>query len=218
MNKLYADPLQSHSSKPFRLGPIKTSKREIIDIAKGWGALSFAFALIYSGIHLLGGRSFTNIISLEFLILFLVSLFTAGLGFLLHELAHKFVAQHYGCAAEFRAFDQMLYMAVGLAAVIGFIFAAPGAVMIVGNVTRRENGIISAAGPLTNYVLAGLFFGISSLGGFWSIFSVGFFINIWLGLFNMIPFGNFDGRKIYQWNMPVWIAMVAFGIALMVVL
>ena len=112
----------------------------------------------------------------------------------------------------------MLYMAVGLAAVIGFIFAAPGAVMIVGNVTRRENGIISAAGPLTNYVLAGLFFGISSLGGFWSIFSVGFFINIWLGLFNMIPFGNFDGRKIYQWNMPVWIAMVAFGIALMVVL
>ena len=80
-----------------------------------------------------------------------------GLGFLLHQLAHKFVAQKYGCVAEFRAFDQMLYLAVGLAFFVGFIFAAPGAVMIRGYVDRRKNGIISIAGPAVNIMLAVIF-------------------------------------------------------------
>ena len=209
---MYHDPLQMHKARPIKLGPIKTSKREVIDIAKGWGALSFAFTLLYSGTYLLGGRSFFNILTPTFLILFLISALTAGLGFLLHELAHKFVAQHYGCNAEFRAFDQMLYLAVGLAAVIGWIFAAPGAVMIVGNVTRKENGIISAAGPITNFILAVIFLAISKA---LPIFAIGVFINIWLGLFNMIPFGNFDGKKIWNWQPSVWIGMVAIGVSLM---
>ena len=76
---------------------------------------------------------------------------------MLHELAHKFVAQKYGCVAEFRAFDQMLMLALGLAVLIGVIFAAPGAVMISGMVTRKENGYISVAGPLTNYILGVIF-------------------------------------------------------------
>ncbi len=209
---MYHDPLQLHKTKTIKIGPIKTSNREIIDIAKGWGALSFAFTLLYSGTYLLGGRSFINILTPSFLLLFLVSAFTAGLGFLLHELAHKFVAQHYGCNAEFRAFDQMLYLAVGLAAVIGWIFAAPGAVMIVGNVTRKENGIISAAGPATNFILAPIFLAISQVA---PIFTIGVYINIWLGLFNMLPFGNFDGKKIWNWKPAVWIAMVAIGVFLM---
>ena len=95
--------------------------------------------------------------------MFLISLFTAGIGFLLHELAHKFVAQYYGCEAEFRSMDQMLYFAVGLSLFVGILFAAPGAVMIAGGVTRKENGIISVAGPLTNYVLAGIFYLISTV-------------------------------------------------------
>ena len=54
------------------------------------------------------------------LIILLASLFTAGLGFLLHEMGHKIAAQHYGCEAEFRSDDSMLYLAVGMAFVIGF--------------------------------------------------------------------------------------------------
>jgi Zn-dependent protease len=147
--------------------------------------------------------------------LFLISLFTAGIGFVFHELAHKFVAQHYGCVAEFRAFNQMLYLALGLAAVIGFIFAAPGAVMISGRVTLRENGKISLAGPLTNFVLAIVFLGLSFKA---PILFVGFFINTWLGLFNLLPFGNFDGKKILDWHRYVWLGMVLVGIALLWVL
>ena len=203
-------------NKAIKIGKISTSKTELIDISKAWLIISLAFAFVFSGISLLNGKIF-GIFSAEFLIFFILSLFTAGLGFLLHELGHKFAAQHYGCVAEFRAFDQMLYLALGLAVLVGFIFAAPGAVFISGQITRKENGIVSAAGPLVNFVLATLFFvlGIfyTNLGGISQLFlSVGWQINLWLGLFNMIPFGNFDGVKIFRWNPYLWGGMVAFGV------
>lgn len=187
---------------------------ELVDISKAWLALSFAFAIVFGGFSLSSGN-IAGIFSVSFVKYFLIAVMTAGLGFLLHELSHKFVAQHYGCAAEFRAFDQMLYFAVGLALAVGFIFAAPGAVMISGMITRRENGIVSAAGPLMNYCLGLIFlwlaltFSTSPTLGL--ALAVGFKINMVLGLFNMIPFGNFDGIKIFHWNIPIWIGMVAFG-------
>tara|TARA_Y100000310_G_C20650620_1_gene799220 strand:+ start:979 stop:1635 length:657 start_codon:yes stop_codon:yes gene_type:complete len=199
----------------IKLGRIKTSRIELIDITKAWLALSLAFAFVYSGASLVRGN-FSTLFSVNFLVMFVISLFTAGIGFLLHELAHKFVAQKYGCVAEFRAFDQMLYIAVGLALFVGFIFAAPGAVMISGMVTRKENGVISLAGPLTNYVLGigfflmMIFLPTSSILSF--IGGIGFFINMWLGLFNLIPFGNFDGIKIFRWQPIIWGLMVAFGV------
>src|SRR3989344_3864754 len=195
----------------IKIGNIKTSKMELIDITKSWLAISLAFAFVYSGISLFKGID--GLFSLSFLVMLGLSGLTAGIGFLFHELAHKFVAQRYGCAAEFRSFDQMLYVAVGLAFLVGFIFAAPGAVMISGMITRKENGIISLAGPLTNYVLAMIFLALLfTFPQFSLLFGTGFGINMWLGLFNLIPFGNFDGIKIFQWNIIVWSAMVAFGV------
>lgn len=204
--------------RAIKLGRIRTSSVELVDITKAWLALSFAFAVVFGGFSLFSGKIY-GIFSLTFVKYFIMALLTAGLGFLLHELAHKFVGQRYGCVAEFRAFDQMIYLAVGLALAIGFIFAAPGAVMLSGMITRRENGIISAAGPLTNYVLGLLFLGLmfvfSSNATLQLAFAIGFQVNMWLGLFNMIPFGNFDGIKIFHWSVPVWTAMVAFGVFFM---
>ncbi len=198
-------------NKIIKFWKINTSTFELKDIVKAWLVLSLAFAFVLSGVKLLS-PNFTQIFSYRFLFIFLISLFTAGIGFLFHELGHKFVAQKYGCVAEFRAFDQMLMLALGLAAIVGFIFAAPGAVMISGRITRRENGIISAAGPLVNFVLGIVFLFLGYLFPAYTMaFSIGFTINFWLGLFNMIPFGNFDGIKIFQWNPYVWTAMVAFG-------
>ena len=146
--------------KTIQIWKLKTSKTELVDILKAWLVLSLAFALVFGGITLFKGN-LGSVFSSSFIVLFIVSLMTAGVGFLFHELAHKFLAQHYGCTAEFRAFNQMLYLALGLAAVTGFIFAAPGAVMIAGRVTLRENGKISLAGPLTNFILAFVFLGLS---------------------------------------------------------
>ncbi len=206
------------SNDPLQFGFLRTSRTELRDIAKAWIIISLAFAFIFSGASLLGG-GIGKVTSVQFVVIFGISLFTAGLGFLLHELAHKLVAQRYGCLAEFRAFDQMLYLALGLAVFVGFLFAAPGAVMIAGQVTRQENGKISVAGPLTNYILALIFLGVNFfIPAFSSFTRVGFSINLWLGLFNMIPVWNLDGKKIFLWSKAVWGAMVAVGIAGMVLL
>ena len=101
----------------------------------------------------------------------------------------------------------------------GFIFAAPGAVMIAGKVTRRKNGMISAAGPAVNLVLSLIFLGIFfmpapdfvKLGAYY-----GFIVNAWLALFNMIPFWLFDGRKIWEWSRPVYFSITAIAVIFMV--
>ena len=197
-------------NKTIKIGNIRTSQAELLDIAKAWVAISLAFAFVYANVTLFSGAS--GIFSQRFLMVFGISLITAGIGFLFHELAHKLVAQRYGCVAEFRSFDQMLYLAVGLAFLVGFIFAAPGAVMISGMITRKENGVISLAGPLTNYVLAMIFLALLFFYPPLSmIFQTGFFINLWLGLFNMIPFGPLDGTKVFSWNKAVWAIVFFFS-------
>jgi Zn-dependent protease len=43
-------------------------------------------------------------------------------------------------------------------------------------------------------------------------------INITLALFNMIPFGIFDGRKVWDWNKPVYLGMVIAALVLLYLL
>lgn len=178
----------------MRIGSILTSKTEIKDLLKAWIAISLAFAIVL-------GRGFTG--NIFYALAF--SALTAGIGFLLHELAHKFTAQHYGCFAEFRANDQMLILAV-LISFFNIVFAAPGAVYIAGQTNYRRNGIIALAGPLTNIVLAIIFYA-SSLYYPLNILKFGAMINVWLGLFNIIPIANFDGRKIWIWNRRYYVGL-----------
>lgn len=187
---------------------MKTSKEEIIDILKAWVVISVVFAIIQGT-----GSIFSN----EFLDNFLISALTVGVGFLLHELAHKILAQKYGAIAEFRAFNPMLLFALVLAFLRSpIIFAAPGAVMIHGgNINIKKYGKISLVGPLTNLVLAVIFLIIQELysGPIISkISDYGFIINTWLALFNMIPVWEFDGRKIFAWSKLVWFAVVIIGL------
>ena len=195
-----------HQRNSISLGPIATSRDELIALTKAWAAISFAFAILLSG----------SVFSPGFLFLFAVSGFTVGLGFIFHEVAHKLVAQRFGCSAEFRSFDSMLLFAV-LMSFFGFLFAAPGAVMISGPVGRARNGKISAAGPLTNILLAALF-GVLAITqtnpGIRAFASYGMQINSWLALFNMIPFWNFDGKKVLEWSKPLYFIIVGISVLL----
>lgn len=51
----------------------------------------------------------------SFLGAFLIALFTAGAGFVLYELAQKVAAESFGVSAGFKAFDNMLFLAVLIA-------------------------------------------------------------------------------------------------------
>jgi len=138
-----------------------------------------------------------------------------GIGFIFHEMGHKLVAQHYGCFAEFRSDDRMLIFAI-LLSFLGFIIAAPGAVIINGPVGRKRNGIISATGPAVNLALAVIFLICIFIFGKNMLFDYGFRINSILGVFNLIPFGIFDGSKVLRWDKRVYGGLVIIGITLMI--
>lgn len=178
---------------------IRFSKTEIIHILCSLAAITAAFAIAYQINIFLG-------------------ILTLGLGFLLHELSHKAVAQHYKCFAEFRADFRMLLFTV-LISFMGIVFAAPGAVVILGRpgMKRKEFGRIAAAGPLANIFLALVFLGLFLSGVPWlkALSVTGFMINSWLALFNMLPFGMFDGRKVFHWNRAVFFTMLFSSIGLM---
>ncbi len=191
---------------------MKFSKQEKKDLLFAWVLLSIAFAILLSGVSF----SFSN-----FILAIIISFFTAGLGFLLHELMHKKIAQGYGLFAEFRASYRMLFLAI-LFSFFGFIIAAPGAVMIRGRVTEEKNGKISLAGPATNVLLAVFFlipfviFNPSPETFFFLFFSYGLLINSLLAAFNLIPVGNFDGRKVLRWNKPVYFTTLAIALSLFI--
>ncbi len=179
---------------------------EIKDILISWLTISLAFAILLS-------RDFLNLMT--FIYAFPLALVTVGTGFVLHEMAHRVVATHFGKKAEFRAWKFGLIFAI-LSAFLGFIFAAPGAVYIFGNVTRKQSGMISVAGPLTNIAVA-IFFGLIAMANLLDIVRVaglmGFQINMFLAMFNMIPFGPLDGKKVFLWSKTAWVITFAMSFA-----
>lgn len=81
---------------------------------------------------------------------------------------------------------------------------------------RRDMALVAAAGPVTNFILAVLFmvlFLITALvykhhqGGtvytfFYNMFQAGVFINLLLGIFNLIPIPPMDGSKLLAMALP----------------
>ncbi|MFW5974134.1 MAG: metalloprotease [Natrialbaceae archaeon] len=184
------------------------SERELFDLAIAWITLSVAFALLLN--PPVSGRFSIG----AFLAMAVLSFVTVGVGFLAHELAHKVVAIHYGQVAEFRADYKMLFLAI-MSALVGFLFAAPGAVYHAGRITERENAFVALAGPLTNLGLASFFFLIFySFMEFYgsplrTIGHMGVLINFFLAAFNMLPFGPLDGNAVWNWNKAVFAVVFA---------
>ena len=170
---------------------------EIRDLLLAWLILSLAFA------NLLGGLVVESV---------LVAGLTAGLGFLLHELGHKVVAENYGLNAEFVADYRMLLIAL-FGSFAGFIFAAPGAVYTEGVRSERVQTLISGAGPTINIVLAIIFSLVPGIIG-----SYGAQINSWLALFNLIPFAGLDGEKILQGSKPFYLGLVGLSLTVFIFL
>ncbi len=146
--------------------------------------------------------------------------------FLLHELAHKFVAMRYGVRAFFKLWP--------FGVIVGLIFmfipplkiVAPGSVVVYPQrfgrwkrryqkysrfteITFKEVGIIAAVGPLVNIILALISWGLLQLvflGNSFLAYLV--LINSWFAIINLIPINPLDGSKIFMWKPWFWLVMI----------
>ncbi len=143
----------------------------------------------------------------------MISIFLVS--FMAHELAHKFVAQHYGMWSEFRM-SSTGYLLSGMAILFSIPIFGTGVVYTSGSTNREHNGKSNLAGPLTNFLIAtslmiiALVLRIVSLPLGFAIFLIqyGIQLNGFLGLFNMIPIQPFDGASVREWSNSIWIAQV----------
>jgi Zn-dependent protease len=141
---------------------------------------------------------------LEGLVIFFLS-FTI---YVPHELAHKFVAQHFGYPARYTINLGMFFLTL-LSAIpyIPIKFIAPGAVYIYAiTIDKKTNGLISIAGPATN-----IFLGLVALSGGGPLGVSIARLNGWIAFFNLLPIGPLDGLKVMRWNMPLWIIFLAIS-------
>jgi Zn-dependent protease len=192
---------------------IAFSRTELLHLSVAVLALTFAFSIV------LGPQREGQLPRFE-LPTVLTAFLAVGTGFVLHELAHKVVAQRYGHWAEFRAQFGGLGLTVLVAAFTKFLFAAPGAVLIQGRVTPRENGLISLVGPGMNLLIAAVCYPLA-----WStdtealqptIFGGIAMVNAVLCLFNLVPIGPLDGRKVWAWSKVAYLLALAVAIGMFV--
>jgi Zn-dependent protease len=149
-----------------------------------------------------------------------LSFLAIATAFFCHEIAHKYTGQKFGYWSEFRMYPQGLLFALFLGLIAGIVFAAPGAVQIFGRPNKDEMGKISLAGPLTNIILGLIFLGVWYFSdGTLAIISYFIaYINVFLALFNLIPFGPFDGLKIFRWKKEVWGFLIGIDIILFILI
>ena len=184
--------------------------------------LTVAFSFALTGNTFMG--FVVNGLRLEVLPLGLMMSFLGIIsGFFVHELSHKWVAQRYGLWSEFRMYPKGLALALLMGLTVPLVFAAPGAVMFMGEARVFEQGHTATAGPLANILLAALCLPLYLFVFFEDPFLsqlVGFicFINAVLGFFNLLPFSSFDGKTIIQWNPTVWTGLFISAIVLAVLI
>ena len=131
--------------------------------------------------------------------------------FLLHEVAHKFIAIRRGFPSRFYLDRNMaLFSLISIFLPIKII--APGAVVFYGTPSEESEASIAMAGPLTNIILGGILLGATFfLSDTWMFFTllVSKF-SFDLALFNLLPISILDGAKINKWNSTVFIVIFIF--------
>ena len=210
----------SLQQKPYEYtityGQTKMKKSRMKFSFKEFGHLSIAAALVVGvGLSFFG---FEEIHQVGPLIL-ATTITVLTISFLLHEIAHKLVAQRRGLWAEFRL--TILGAALTLLSIFSPLFKiiSPGAVMVSGAADADSMGRISIAGPAVNIVLSGASLSLAVFfvqnSAVFSLLMVAANLNVWIALFNLIPFGMLDGLKIFSWSKRAWGFAFAASIVLM---
>jgi len=179
--------------------------------------------LLISALAIAIAFSIREILSLNYLKVLAV-IVAVAFAFIFHEILHRYVAKKLGYYARYQMWPTGLILALVLSVVtLGrVIFAAPGAVVVFpklpfGVIDRRDYGKIAASGPLANIILGYIALVILKIFLIGSLNTLTYFtlstliyiktINLWLALFNLIPFPPLDGSKVFAWSKVVWAIM-----------
>lgn len=201
-------------------GKPRFSSTEIRDILTSVIVLSLAFTIMYRNNMFVTSFMRPYGDGVVYAGLFGMSLALVTISFLFHELGHKFTAQKFGLWSEYRMYPTGLALAL-IMSLFGFLFAAPGAVCIAGNMTRESNGKVSIAGPTVNIVFAAIgLAGCLIMNGTWLV--VPFYLlaslNAFLAVFNLIPIPPLDGSKIIAWNKIQWASAILIAVTELAIL
>ncbi len=205
---------QKDFAKKNVLDRLHLSVQEISELGIGWLIVSFVILYLTGtlGIVIQEGRIPDEL---------LIYIFVLGISFFAHELSHKFIAIKYGARAYFRLSKEGLFLTL-ISVIIGFPILAVGAVFWWGEATASQGirGRVSASGPVTNFILAGIFLIVQGIGwlvvfeslglGIMLIFIgvTGVWLNVFLGVFNLLPIGVLDGSKVLAWDPKIWISLI----------
>ena len=194
----------------FNVGRYTFSKTEIRH-------LLFSFFLIMITLIVMNSKSsmtfsLADLKNIDFITI-LGYMVAVGSGFILHELAHKIMAQYYNFQSEFRGDFQTSLIILFIALFSPILILAPGAVWVIGKfITLKQNGFISIVGPITNLLIAIFCFFLILIFPFQSvaleILYLTIKVNLILGIFNMLPFWVLDGAKIVKWNQIAYFSLV----------
>ena len=144
--------------------------------------------------------------------------------FVIHEMAHKLVAQHYGMWSEFRMTTYGYYLSA-FAILLSVPVFGTGAVFTEMSGNPDHAAKSTFAGPLSNAIISSGLLVITVVSAFamsgihfpfgpilrWAII-----LNAMLGLFNMIPFPPLDGAKIFMWRKKLWALQMSVMVVLLI--
>ncbi len=189
--------------------------RELEDIVVADLALTVAFTLVLGGGAMgisSAGRTLPQLVVISFV--------AVTLSFVLHEMMHKYVAQRFGAIAAFRRSDTGILITL-VTSFAGFLVGLPGATVIYTNsFTKREDGIVSIAGPLTNFAVFAVFFALSIFathaGSFVQhLITTTMLVSLIIAFYNMLSVYPLDGSKVLRWNKPAYAIMLVTLFALL---
>jgi Zn-dependent protease len=192
------------------------SGREFEDLVIADLALTVAFTLVLSGGAMglsSGGAALPQLVAISFV--------AVTLSFVLHEMMHKYVAQSFGAIAAFRRSDSGILITL-VTSFAGFLVGLPGATIIYTNsFTKREEGVVSIAGPLTNFAVFAAFFALNIFAAHAGVFvrqliSTTMLVSLIIAFYNMLPIYPLDGSKVLRWNKPAYAVTLAALFALLV--